>query len=457
MLCFINNRILLSKLVFIITGGFSFILSGCQSFEPKPLTPNGYVEEWEAYRVDSEVVRDFAARLSDADPKTIRFDVSDGLELEEGEVVSLVFNPKLRVARLKAGVAEATSANAGIWEDPKLNIDVLRLTESIPNPWILGSALSFTVPISGRLEVERDRAEAEHEEALLAVVESEWDVGFDLRQAWVHWSSQLLELEATKKSVRVLEAIIKSQTALLESGEVFETEAALFTIEEVSRRAEIARLKGEVAQGEQKIRILLGLSPSAVVSLIPRMALTGNKNPNSFIENNPTLARLEAAYKVAELTLQQEIRQQYPDLALGPQFESDEGESGWGAVGGIRLPLLNRNREGIAKARAEREVARAAYEGEIERLTHQLATLRSKQKAIFEQRRLIHKQLVPMVDHQLSRAQRLIELGEGSATVLMDSVLRAHEAKLRLIRLQVEESQINNEIRYIQGPHRGSN
>ena len=78
----------------------------------------------------------------------------------EGETVALVFNPDLRVARLRVGVAEATAEYAGLWDDPELSIDVLNITSSVPNPWVLGSALAFTIPVSGRLRVEKARADA---------------------------------------------------------------------------------------------------------------------------------------------------------------------------------------------------------------------------------------------------------------------------------------------------------
>ena len=131
-----------------------------------------------------------------------------------------------------------------------------------------------------------------------------------------------------------------------------------------------------------------------------------------------------------------------------------EGQSRIGFIGAIPLPILNSNKGGIAKARAEREVAQAAFETEFERTVGRLAGLRTKQRAIRAQRRTIDKDVIPLVDRQVADARRLLELGEGGSIVLLESLVRAHEAKLKLIDLQLEESNTNNEIRHLLGPDR---
>ena len=81
------------------------ILSGCQTYRPDPLDLASHGEKWRAQSPSGEKVRAFAKRIADARPETaVSFDPDNGLSLGEGEVVALVFNPDLRVARLRAGV-----------------------------------------------------------------------------------------------------------------------------------------------------------------------------------------------------------------------------------------------------------------------------------------------------------------------------------------------------------------
>jgi hypothetical protein len=64
----------------------------------------------------------------------------------------------------------------------------------------------------------------------------------------------------------------------------------------------------------------------------------------------------------------------------------------------------------------------------------------------------VHDELVPLVDRQVADADRLVNLGEGESLVLLESLVRSHEAKLQLIELQLEETLVQTEIRYLLGP-----
>ena len=168
-------------------------MSGCQSYRPEPLDLDSYHESWKAFSPTNDNIIAFAESIFASQPsyREMVFDPSDGLSLSEGEIVSLVFNPDLRVLRMRSGIAQATAENAGRWSDPTFNLNVLKITESIPDPWFVSSALSFTIPISGRLRAEKARAEAALQTQLDRVVEMEWRVRRDLRDAWVSWSRPL--------------------------------------------------------------------------------------------------------------------------------------------------------------------------------------------------------------------------------------------------------------------------
>lgn len=429
------------------------MLTGCQSFEPSPLNPIAHAEQWRSRDLSGEQVRQFASRLETITNRSVAFDAADGLTLAEGELVALVYNPDLRVARLKAGVARASAEHAGRWDDPELSLDVLKITKSVPDPWIVGSALSLTIPVSGRLQVEKARAEAAVHSELGRVAEEEWKTRRDLRATWLSWSANRLRREETERIVAALDVVVETTSKLAESGELLRTEAGLFKIEQEGRRADLERLRGQVQEGEQELRSLVGLSPSAPVSFVPAVNLADSGQGSGDLTNtNPTLVRLRSDYAVAELTLLREIRKQYPDLVLGPQFEEDEGQSRVGMVGAIPIPVLNSNKGGIAAARAEREVARAAFETEVERIEGRLAALRARLRSIRARRGRLESSLAPLVDRQVEDARRLVELGEGGSLVLLESLTRAHEAKLDLIEVHLDESETLARIRYLLGP-----
>ena len=70
-------------------------------------------------------MREFLERMDDGEPgldALEAYDPSDGLELEEAELVALVFNPDLRIERLRVERAAAVAGHAGRWNDPQLGI-----------------------------------------------------------------------------------------------------------------------------------------------------------------------------------------------------------------------------------------------------------------------------------------------------------------------------------------------
>lgn len=450
---FTRNRTHYAHLRISATACALALLASCQTFQTKPLNLPAHDAKWRKQSASSEDVRTLAKRLERTSPNSPPFNPSNGVSLHEGEVIALVYNPDLRVARLKAGVAKATAKYAGLWDDPELSIDVLKVTKGVPNPWILGSAISLTMPLSGRLQAEKGRANAEMHVELDRVVEAEWKVINNLRSAWISWSAQRMRLEQARKVVASLDNIIKSTAQLVEQGELPRTEAALFTIERSSQRAEIDRLKGDVAAEEQEIRALLGISPSAPIRLVSGLSIASVQASESRLAaNNPTLNRLRREYEVSERTLFGEIRKQYPDLQIGPQVEKDQGQSRIGFIGAIPIPILNSNKGGIATARAQREVAKAAYETEYERKVGKMAALRARLNAARAQKTSIEKTLIPLVDRQVADARSLVDLGEGGSLVLLESHVRAHDAKIKIINTHLQISQVNNDIRFLLGP-----
>ncbi len=429
-------------------------VAGCTTYEPRPLDLDAHREAWSSRIASDEAVQAFAAELVSAGhAEASGFDADDGLDASEAELVALVYNPDLRLARLRAGVASATAEHAGKWDDPELSLDVLRVTESVANPWVIGTGLSITLPISGRLEAEKSRADAAMRAELERVVEAEWDVRHEVRLACLEWSSRVLRQRELEEFLGSLGGLVDSTGRLAEAGEMVRTEAALFSIEQAQREHELRRVRGLVAEGEQRLRSLMGLAPGAPVTLVPSLELPGGGAIHSETpEGHPSLSRLRVEYEVAEQTLRREIRKQYPDLTIGPLYESDEGQSKIGLLAGIPIPILNANAQGIAGAEGERELARAMFETEYERLTGTMAEARTRAASLGLERELLVGEMAPLVDRQLEDARRLLELGEGGGLVLLESLVRAHDTKMRLIDVRRDEAMAHAALVHLVGP-----
>lgn len=431
-------------------------VGGCQSYEPRPLDLEGHRAAWLSREAGGPAVAAFAESLS-GPAGAAGFDPSDGLSVAEAEVVALFYNPELRMARLRAGVTAANAGTAGAWTDPELSADGARILESVADPWKIFAMVGFTLPVSGRLEAERARAGAEHAAELARIVEQEWAVRIAVREAWAEWSAAAAAAGATEAFVARLHEVVAIAQRVNEAGELSRAELLPFLTEQATRRADLQAARARAAEGKLAIRALLGLSPGAPLELTPSLAAAEVGEEGLGIgADAPLLAVAAAEYEVAERALALEVREQYPDVVVSPGYGNEEGMSQ--VLLGVRLPLpvFNANRQGIADAAARRELARGAYETAYEGLAARLALARAKHAAAAGQRAVLEAEVVPLVDAQYESARQIAELGEVNTLLLLDSLTRQHEMKVRVVEARLAEALAAARVRALLGPAGGA-
>ena len=431
-------------------------LAGCQSYERVPLELADHRAALDARLAATEPISDFVERLSEAGNQVPeRFDPNDGLSPAEGEVLALFYNPDLRLARLDAGVALATFETAGLWEDPQFGFDGAEIL-SPSGPFEYGLTLSLTIPISGRLGVEKDRAGAAYEAELRRIVDAEWSTRAAVRSAWASWSAASERLRLLREVIGQVERISAITDRLETAGELTRVEARLLRAELVETRADVAEAVFAEARARVELLGLMGLPPDAPVELLPALPPASIAEIadaiERLIEANTTLAVRRAEYQVAEETLRLEVRKQYPDITIGTGYGSEDNDDRLLLGVSIPIPILNANRAGIAEAKARREVARAAAETTFERLTRELSMARAAYDASRTQRDAFERDLVPMLDEQASEVEQLIDLGEVNTLLLLETVTRRFEAKSRLLDLRLAETDAAIEITRLLGP-----
>ncbi len=418
-------------------------LGGCQAYQSQPLDMAAYRQEYLQRAADAPSVLQFAKRLASEEESPVAFDLADGLSLAEAEAVALFYNPDLRVARLRAGVAQATARTAGLWEDPTLGVDAERILSNVQHPWIIGGAVGITLPISGRLDAEKQRATAAGHAELQQVKAQEWAVRCDLRRAWMEWSAAAHGAAIQTELLARLDDLLKLVDRLEKAGEYTRIDARVFRIERVTRAADLELIQSKAAEAELHVRSLMGLSAAAPVRLV---AATHHQSPQAAdrrqaIETgNLEMAALKAEYEVAEATLQREIRAQYPDVTIGPGLKKEDGDDR--ALLGLSLPipLWNRNQQGVAQALASRDLLRSQVQAGMERLLIALETAELRHRTAIRQRRTIETSVVPMVDEQEADTRRLAAAGRVDPLLILDALTRQHEARGRLLDSRVAES-----------------
>lgn len=440
------------------------LVAGCQSYEPAPLDMPAHTAAFLARTPESPEVQAFAAQLAPAaSAARTPFDATDGLTLHEAELVALVFNNELRQARLQAGVTRAGAEHAGLWEDPTFGIDVTRILESgAERPWEVFGSVGFTIPISGRLEIEKQRAGVAHAAEIARVAQAEWAVRMAVRRTWIDWVAASAQLASTRDFLSRMDMVLAIVDSMERAGETARVEARLFRIERASRQAEVPLREARVEQALRQLRHLMGLAPRTALDLRPNglgsdaftPAADADLTPEALERSSPTMLVAMAEYEVAERSLELEIREQFPDLQLTPGYGTQDGQRQFTLGFSMPIPILNGNRRAIAEAHAQREVARARAEGELERLLDAVAAAQIHATGAALQRAILEQDLVPLVDAQYSDARQLAQLGEVASLILIESLVRQHDAKIRLVDARREEALAAIELIQLVGPPR---
>lgn len=443
-------------------GAAALSAGGCQQYEPRALDLAGHREAFLARTPESAEVRAFVARLEPGGgTDAAGFDPSDGVSAGEAEVIALVFNAELRVERLRAGVTRASAEHAGLWEDPSIGVDLTRIIQSTPDPWKVFANIGLTVPISGRLEVEKRLAGVEHGAALARLAQSEWRTRMDVRRAWTESSALSAQVSTTREFVSRVEQVLAIVDVMERAGEMARTEARLFRIERAGALAELSRLEYRLKESALVLRRLMGLSAGAPVEFrfdgigAGAMASTLGAADVGLEFCNPAVLVAAAEYEAAERALELEVRKQYPDLHIGPGYGREDGQDQVLLGLSLPLPILNGNRRGIEEARAAREVARANADAALEQALSSVALARARIEAAERAWSTLETEIVPLVDAQYGDARNLTRLGEVKTLVLLESLTRQQEAKRQLIEAGKERALANVALVELFGPARG--
>lgn len=433
----------------------ALVTSGCQSYRAQPLDLAGHQSAVAARPLQTELLSEFVARLQQSGHDTpVAFDPADGISLAEGQAFAIFYNPDLRLARLEAGVTLATMQNAGQWDDPELGFDGAQIL-SPGNLFEYGLMLNLTIPVSGRLAVERARAGAEHEAALRRIVDAEWTTRARVRSAWSAWSAAVERVTLLEQAIAQGQRVGEIAGRLEHVGEITRVEGRLLRIELIQRQSELVDAENKANRARVELLGLMGLSPDASVTLVPAIqvqpAAGDGTDADQIIQSSTLLAVRRAEYQAAEETLRLEIREQYPDLTIGGGYgNEDDDRLLLGAS--IPIPILNANRAAIAEAGARRELARAAAETTLEQLIRQAAIARRELAGAIDQRQAFEARIVPMLDEQSDDIQQLAALGEVDTLLLLETLSRGYEARSRLLDMRLSEAEASIELHRILGP-----
>ena len=419
------------------------LLGGCASYTRKPLLAEEFQQVLERRTPSDPAVAEGVT--DDA------YVPNDGLTLEEAELLALFLNPRLRSARQDAQVLKASAQYAGLWDDPEIGADALRILEDVEKPWIAGASLSFTIPISGRLSVAKDQAEAEARAAVVEAWTEEQQVLLELRQAWAEGEAATASLDVSRHLFADLQRLVALTNRREELGEMIAAEAVAFRLAETRLRLDLDRLEAEETQSRLRIIELLGLLPGADVTLVSGAGSSppGAEGSEVVFHRSPQVVLAAARYHAAEERLRLEVRKQYPDIKLGPLYGNEEGMDRLGVGFSVPIPILNANRRGIAEADTAREAARAKWEQAVQEALSSKAQAEAALAAAQQRLNMLRQTIIPLAAQQFEHARQLAELGELDTLLILDALRAEREAALDRIEAEAKVQALIARLRFM--------
>ncbi len=442
----------------------------CQSYSAAPLHPTQHIQAWQAqsWRDLADAYAEAAASLQ-AWPQ--RFKPAPGptseswrapkgpepvsLDVTQAQALAKVLNPELRGLRLNVAKAAGQQEWAGLWDDPEFDGEFARNIDSGESPWSGLLAGRIPIPLSDRLAARKDWQAAEAQVALQELRLAEWETGLSVQETWLRWSYHLAKQTTCESYVAGLQGLIDQSHRMVDAGEWDRTEANLFLMESKNWQAE-ARQFAALAQYDQALlRIPLGI-PQALSWVGQPVDLGVEPLPpwaaSDMAESHPELILLRTRYAVSEQVLRMEIAKQIPDLGLGPLLENDGEATALGVSFGWSLPIWDRNQAEIAKARADRDIARAAYESRYQILVGQAQAAQAQETAYAQAVGERIQSVLPLMTEQVEQTRLRLELGEANSLLLLEALRSLHSAKQELIELQWLRAQAQVEIERTRGP-----
>lgn len=418
--------------------------TGCTGYHPRPILPAQTLEDFEARRLDAAEFEEFLrTRQGITDWPPARWD------LPFLTIAGFYYSPEMDVIRAQWGVARGGMITAGARPNPTLTAGVAYNVAAPGNqitPWIPEAALDLPIEVAGKRGIRIREARQLSEAARLNILTAAWRVRGRIRQAFLglfvaHESDSLLtaQQEIQTDIVRILE----NQLAVGEVSPIQVTQARVALAN--SRMLALGAVQ-QRARARSELADAIGVPPVAIDAInfsFEDLGRLSTQLPAADIRRQALVNRSDilsalAEYEASQAALQLEIRQQYPDINLGPGYQLNQS---WTLLLGLVLPVLNRNQGPIAEAQAGRQEAAARFLavqsralGEVESaVTASQSVIAQVEAAEGLMDNLATQELVAATAYRVGEISRLELLGLRAematlALFRLDAIVRAQEA-----------------------------
>ena len=356
-------------------------------------------------------------------------------------------SPELRAAVLETEAAAAHSDGAGRLDDPTFRA-MSDEVDRTRGPRINKTYLSFEqeFPLWGKLELRRSAALAAVDTARGRERATAAELDEKIRVAFARYYAACQAQAIDRDVTRIARAMAKLARDRYGQGLGAQTEALGAETEITRAQAEEARAAADRRSAAARLNALLARpagSPFAepkTLRPLPEPAPAVAALLDRARAGNPRLYTGLAEIRSAETNRELAEKAWYPDVTLGAgAIQRDNGPPGYTATLSLKIPLQTATREaGEREATAKLAAARqhlvqieAEISGDLDRSLAALAAAR-------EVRELTRKQLIPQLEAAHKSALASYGRDQGTLTAVFEAEHRIHQARLDLLRTEIE-------------------
>jgi outer membrane protein, heavy metal efflux system len=365
------------------------------------------------------------------------------LTLEQAVAQALTKSPSQRIARSRIDQALARAQQAGLWENPELQLNYVG-DQAFSGPGERNFALGFKqkLPLTHRVVLEKGIA---HDFIQLAQHEAA-DESRRLQQQVASSYLKLAESEAQLTLRDELIALYKNfadfVASRIKTGEASQIALNQIKIESAALQEQQHSLQGSRLKHSAKLRQLIGLQPNVKLVLdfefsVPTQAPNFPRPTAAMLKQHPQYQRQALLCKIAEqqLLLSQQERWADPTLKIFYKEERNRNtSSNWerdrfvGIGLSVPLPLFNNGKAAVAENRARQMQFRAQLQRSQLELSHTAELQRKNVSQLYTQATDYQEQLAKLVEQNLTAMQTAYAAGQ----IALSDVFRAQEQSLIL-------------------------
>jgi outer membrane protein TolC len=332
----------------------------------------------------------------------VDLDFSKPLTPRELAVIAVVANPDLKAARAKAAVSDAQAFNAGLLPDPQINLSyAYRLSGPDPANGMAGGVIYELMALRQRRTVlEGQTALARQARLDLAWQELQTAGQAELLAARITGLTTALQYAERTQSTAA-NALQRALTAQARGDiRADEVETRRLAASDSSAAARVAEIALDTARHD--LNRLLGLSPDVKLAIASQPPVKApDEDADTFFEQAKVqrldLQALQAGSESQNAVVRKAMMDAFPSLQLTVARTQDTARNQTvDPALNFTLPLWNRNRGGIAIAKATQAQLHQEYAARLFTTRADIAELVAQLRIEAQQRDAIERQLAPI-------------------------------------------------------------